>query len=111
MKWQVKIDGKPKQRILVEFDPQGELIIFRGQYSVRNMWIDFSNETHPMDITLDDIQLLLGRVYDAMEKRLRVWEDLDKSFSLIKEIAIPTDESPITIVDNSIYGSPIEEKV
>lgn len=89
MKWQVKIEGKPKQRILVEFDPQGELIIFRGQYSVKNMWIDFSSETYQMDITLEIIQLLLGRVYDAMEKRLKVWEDLDKSFKLIENIAIP----------------------
>ena len=89
MKWQVKIEGKPKQRILVEFDPQGELIIFRGQYSVKNAWVDFSNETHSMDVTLEDIQLLLGRVYDEMEKRLRVWEDLDKSFGLIQNIALP----------------------
>lgn len=91
MEWQVKIEGQNKKRILVEFHPQGEMIIFKGQFSIRNHWVDFSNETHPMDITLEDIQLLLGRVYDSMEKRLKVYEDLDKSFKVIQNIEIPEE--------------------
>ena len=109
MEWQVRIEGHPKQRILVSFDPQGEMILFQGQYSIKNHWIDFSVETHPMEIDLETIQSLIGKVYDTMNKRLEVYEDLNKSFGIIKEIKIEGEElvSPITTVsDNSVYGSP-----
>ena len=107
MEWQVKIEGHPKQRILVSFDPQGEMIIFHGQYSIKNHWVDFSEETHPMEIDLETIQSLIEKVYDTMNKRLEVYEDLDKSFGIIKEIKIEGEELVPTIVtDNSVYGSP-----
>lgn len=109
MEWQVRIEGHPKQRILVSFDPQGEMILFQGQYSIKNHWIDFSSESHPMEIDLETIQSLIEKVYDTMNKRLEVYEDLDKSFGLIKEIKIEGEElMPTPIVsDNSVYGSPI----
>lgn len=108
MEWQVRIEGKPKQRVLVSFDPQGEMIIFNGQYSIRNHWVDFSTETHPMEIDLETIQSLIGKVYDTMNKRLEVYEDLDKSFGIIKEIKIEGEElvPNTTVSDNSVYGSP-----
>ena len=92
MEWQVRIEGHPKQRVLVTFDPQGEMIIFHGQYSIKNHWVDFSTETHPMEIDLETIQSLIGKVYDIMNKRLEVYEDLDKSFGVIKEIKIEGEE-------------------
>ena len=110
MEWQVKIEGHPKQRILVSFDPQGEMIIFHGKYSIKNHWVDFSEETHPMEIDLETIQSLIGKVYDTMNKRLEVYEDLDKSFGIIKEIKIEGEElvpNTITVSDNSVYGSPV----
>jgi hypothetical protein len=88
MEWQVKIEGQTKQRILVTFDPQGELIIFRGQYSIKNNWVDFSTETYPMDASLETIQAKLVSVYKKMVDRLKVYEDLDKSFALIKNVEI-----------------------
>jgi hypothetical protein len=110
MEWQIKIEGQNKKRILVCFDPQGELIIFRGQYSIKNHWIDFSTETHPMEIDLETIQSLIGKVYDSMNKRLEVYDDLNKSFGLIKNIEVQNGELSMTtiVIDNSIYGSPIE---
>jgi len=107
MKWHVRIEGKPKQRILITFDPQGEMILFQGQYSVKNQWIDFSSETHPMEIDLETIQSLIGKAYDTMNKRLEVYEDLDKSFGVIKEIKIPGLVPDGTVTDNSVYGSPV----
>lgn len=110
MEWQIKIEGQSKQRILVNFDPQGELIIFRGQYSIKNKWIDFSSETHSMNIDLETIQELLLKVYEKMDERLKVYDDLAKSFEVIKIVGIEKVESALTtkITDNSIYGSPIE---
>ena len=107
MEWQIRIEGQQKKRILVTFDPQGEMIVFQGQYSIKNHWVDFSTETHPMEIDLETIQSLIGKVYDTMNKRLEVYEDLDKSFGIIKEIKIEGEELVPTIVtDNSVYGSP-----
>jgi len=99
MEWQVKIEGKPKQRILVSFDPQGELIIFRGQYKTsvkdwttndgkRSEWIDFSNEKYSMNINLETIQELLLKVYNVMNERIVIHEDLTKSFEIIKTVEI-----------------------
>lgn len=92
MEWHVKIEGQPKKRILVSFEPQGELIIFKGQYSIKNAWIDFSTETYPMDITIETIQLKLIKVYEKMDERLKVYEDLDKSFGLIKNVEIQSNQ-------------------
>jgi hypothetical protein len=88
MEWQIKIEGQTKQRILVNFDPQGELIIFKGQYSIKNRWVDFSSETHSMSIDLETIQELLLKVYEVMNERLKVYDDLAKSFEVIKMIEV-----------------------
>jgi len=111
MEWQVKIEGQSKQRILVTFDPQGETIIFRGQYSIKNNWIDFSSDTYPMDITLEGIQAKLVKVYNQMNDRLKVYDDLNKSFALIKNVEMRSGEFVSTTdVDNSVHGSPVEDR-
>ena len=110
MQWQIRIEGHQKKRILISFDPQGEMILFQGQYSVRNHWIDFSSESHPMEIDLETIQSLIEKVYDTMNKRLEVYDDLNKSFALIKEIKIAGEElvpTISTVSDNSVFGSPV----
>ena len=113
MEWQVRIEGQNKKRILITFDPQRELIIFRGQYSIKNKWIDFSTETHPMEIDLEAIQSLLVKAYETMNKRLEVYADLNKSFGIIKNVEMRNgdlllnSELVTSISDNSIYGSPI----
>ena len=111
MEWQVKIEGHPKQRILVNFDPQGELIIFKGQYSIKNKWIDFSNESHSIEIDLEIIRSAIERVYVAMNKRLEVYVDLNKTFGVIKEIKIMGEELMTIIVDNSVYGSSVDNTI
>lgn len=99
MEWIVKIEGEPKKRILVSFDPQGELIIFRGQYKVSTSdyvvgnphniyWVDFSTETYQMGIDLERIQEMLLKVYEKMNERIAVHEDLTKSFGVIKTIEV-----------------------
>jgi hypothetical protein len=100
MEWIIKIEGKPKQRILVKFDPQKEMIYFIGQYkpdfktiatveSKSVVWFDFATEEYPMNITLELIQDMLLKVYEKMNERLTIYEDLSKSFEIIKLIEIP----------------------
>jgi len=99
MEWIIKIFNKPKQRILVKFIPQKEQIIFTGQVrlsnnnfvrfdSKTNLWVDFSEEIHPMRIDLETIQELLYKVYEKMNERIKIHEDLSKSFIVINTIEI-----------------------
>jgi hypothetical protein len=113
MEWQVRIEGHNKERILITFEPRREMIFFRGQYSIKNNWITFSVDAHPMEIDLETIQSMISKVYDKMNERLKVYLDLDKSFNIIKEITIEGEELPSsavgTISDNSVFGTPITD--
>ena len=98
MEWQIKIENQPKKRILVNFDPQGEKLHFRGQYKTghkdyvydmkKNYWVDFSQESIEMKTTLEEIQKVIIRVYDKMNERLLVHEDLTKSFDIIGQVEL-----------------------
>ena len=88
MEWNIKIENKPDQRILVVFEPKYERIDFIGQRRVKMTWITFSEETHPMNIDLETIQDLLLKVYKKMNERIEVHDDLINSFGLIKLIEI-----------------------
>ena len=89
MEWKVEIEGKTNQRILVKFDPKNELIIFIGQYKPHNKeWVDFSEESYSMDITLETIQELLFKVYQKMKERLDAYLNIAEGFKVIKLIEI-----------------------
>jgi hypothetical protein len=112
MEWKVTIEDKPNQRILVRFDPLNEMIHFIGQYKPHNKeWYDFSEETHVMDIDLETLQDLMTKVYNKMKERLVAYDNVAGGFTIIKEIKIQSEESvPITVSDNSVYGSPVENE-
>ena len=98
MEWKIIIEGEAKKRILVNYDPLKETITFKGQYKSggkdyvydmkTNYWVDFSTETLPMNVTLEDIQKVIVRVYDKMNERLTVHEDLTKSFGIIQQVEL-----------------------
>lgn len=89
MEWIVKITDKPNQRIVVRFVPKDELVCFIGQYKPHNgSWIDFTEETHPMDIDLNQIQNMLFICFDIMNKRLDAYTNISDGFKVIKEIEI-----------------------
>jgi len=92
MYWIVKIENKPNQRIMIKFDPIKEMLYFIGQYRIRVMWIDFSQEEYSMNITLEVIQELLFKVCEKMNERVRVHDDLNKSFNAIGVIEMPKEE-------------------
>ena len=105
MEWIIHIEGKKDQRILITFEPMSESIRFVGQYKplakdtrIKDfkagfIWVDFSEEMHSMEIDLETLKEYISKVYDKMEERLKVHEDLSKTFSVFKSIEIAETEA------------------
>jgi hypothetical protein len=55
------------------------------------IWHNFSEEQCPMDTNLETITELIFKVYEKMEKRISVYEDLSKTFNAFGEIEIPEE--------------------
>ncbi len=92
MEWIVKIDNKPKFRILVKYKPLDDLLVFYGQYKINNLdWIDFSVYEVNKNVDLDTIQSTMIKVYNQLEERVTVYENLSEGFSYIKRIEVMKD--------------------
>jgi hypothetical protein len=104
MEWIIKIEGKKDRRILITFDPLRESIIVTGQFkpSAKDMvnadikngfiWVNVSEDMRSMDTDLTQLQAIITSVYDQMEKRLIVQEDLAKVFTVFKAIKIKEED-------------------
>ena len=99
MEWIVRIEKTPEiedekdQRIRIVFNPMVETIHFYGEVKLKNRqkiseWVVFSEDTYPMKITLDMLQLKMGLVVADMRKRLKEYENIEKGFTVLKWIAI-----------------------
>ena len=109
MEWKVTIENKPNQRILVRFDPMNEMIHFIGQYKPHNKeWFNFSEEIHSMEIDLETLQDMMTKAYNKMKERLVAYNNVAEGFTIIKEVKIQSEELVPTIIDYSVYGSPVE---
>jgi hypothetical protein len=107
MEWIIHIEGKKDQRILITFEPTRESIRFVGQYKplakdirIKDfkagfIWVDFSEEMHSMEIDLETLKEYISKVYDKMEERLKIYEDLSKTFAVFKSIEIAETEGEI----------------
>jgi len=103
MEWIIHIEGKNDRRIMICFEPLKESIQFIGQFKplakdtiIKDLkagfiWSDISEETHSMDIDLETLKEYISKVYDKMEERLKVHEDLSKTFTVFKKIEIKED--------------------
>ena len=98
MEWIVKIEKTPDnenevlQRIRIQFSPMTESIFFYGEARVKNnQWHVFSEETHSMYITLNELQECMEKVVLKMRERLQEYENLAKGFTVLKEVAFKTD--------------------
>lgn len=94
MEWKVGIEKTPdveneiQQRIRIQFSPMTESILFYGEAKVKNnLWDVFSEATHPMEITLEQLQEQMQIVVLEMRKRLKEYENLAKGFSVLKWVA------------------------
>jgi hypothetical protein len=101
-KWIVEIENKPNQRIIVIYNPLEDKLEFYGQYKMRNEWVNFSVET-TNNLTLDMIQEKLLSIAETMDMRVKTYEDLQKSFALIKKIEIIV-ETQNNIDQDQVYG-------
>lgn len=91
MEWIIKIEKKPTLRIKVKFDPKSELIYFIGQHKTNLNWTDFSEESTPMKTDFVKIQEILFKVYEKLNERFIVYEDLSKTFHEFNVIEIKED--------------------
>jgi len=99
MEWKVKIEKNPDiederdQRIRINFNPILELIHVYGEVKVKNNeWVVFSQDSHKMEITLEQLQEKMEAVVLVMRKRLIEYENLNKGFSVLKWVAFEENE-------------------
>jgi hypothetical protein len=88
---------------MICFEPLKESIRFIGQFKplakdtiIKDLkagftWSDISEEMHSMDMDLDTLKEYISKVYDKMEERLKVQDDLSKTFTVFKKIEIKED--------------------
>ena len=99
MEWIVKIEKTPdvenevEQRIRIVFNPMSENISLFGEAKLKNRlktieWFVFSEDSHEMVITLEQLQEKMATVVLEMRKRLIEYKNLDKGFSVLKWIGI-----------------------
>lgn len=93
MKWNVDIGEDGEKRIKVVFEPKTESVIFIGQYHQpkTNLWTDFVEEKVSMNFDLETLQTYLAVVSKKLDKRIAVFDDLSKSFKIIRNIEIQED--------------------
>ena len=92
MEWIVKIEAEKDQRIRVTFNPVMELIHFFAEKRINNKWHIFSQDTHGIEITLEQLQKKMGDVVTQMRTRLKEYNNVAEGFSVIKEIAFLEDQ-------------------
>ena len=88
---------------MICFEPLKESLRFIGQFKplakdtiIRDLkagfiWVDISEDVHSMDIDLETLKEYISKVYDKMEERLKVQDDLSKTFTVLKKIEIKED--------------------
>jgi Ser-tRNA(Ala) deacylase AlaX len=101
MEWIVNIVSRPRQRILVKYDPKQEFVFFIGQYKTKSSdfaitqnptWVDFHTEgfaiTPLSTPSLEVTQEMLLRVINEMDKKIKIHEELRETFETVKIIEI-----------------------
>jgi len=87
MNWIIKIEEEKNQRIRVEFEPLLRKINIFGEARVKNnQWTVFSEDSHDMKISLEQLQEKIETVVLEMRKTLIEYENLDKGFTVLKWI-------------------------
>jgi hypothetical protein len=93
MKWLTKITDKPKQQITIIFLPKEEKLLFIGQYkTANNVVIDFVEKIISIvDIDLEQIKDIFYEISVTLDSRIETYEELNKTFKIIKEIDFKKD--------------------
>lgn len=89
MEWEIKVEDKPKERLLIKYRPIYGVIEIIGQYRIRNQWTDFSiSDCTIADINLESLQEALADTLNDLKTQIEKYEDLEKTFKAIGSITI-----------------------
>lgn len=110
MNWKIKLTGRPRQKVLITFDPFNEMVQFSGLYKLdkTSTWVVFVDRILPAkDIISDEyITNNILDIYDKMKPKIELYEKFSNVISNIKEVEIDGDE---LVKDNDEIIEPISE--
>lgn len=96
MEWIVKIIGEDikNQRIVVNYNPIDQSISFTGEYKTSGQWQKFTKVFHidSNEPSIEEMQEVMEKVVVDLRIRIAEHENLDKGFSVIKEIELLTED-------------------
>ncbi len=93
MEWEIKVENKPKERLLAKYRPIYGVVEIFGQYRIKNQWTDFSlAECAIVDISLENLQKALADALKELEIQVAKYEDFEKTFKAIGSISIEEPE-------------------
>lgn len=91
MKWTIKIVNSIDEKIEVEYQPLQDVLVFTGKYKAKNnVWTDFCVEqmnVESSEISLSDIQKILGKICGKLKQREEVYINLSEGFKYITDIS------------------------
>ncbi len=88
MEWIISIENKPKERIVVIFDPLRKELLFNGQHRFKNEWYNFVIVKHDINVNTEEIQNTLLETYEKLKALLESYADITEIFKEIKTIEI-----------------------
>lgn len=91
MRWTVKIDDGGYEKIEIEYHPLEDKLVFIGKYKAKNnVWSEFCFEqmnVESSEISLSEIQKILGKIYDKLKQREEIYSNLNEGFKYITNIS------------------------
>lgn len=104
----IKIIGKSRIRMTVDFNPFGEIITLYGRYLLKNgVWTVFNQIDIPTDnLTEKTIIEIIPEFYSALKIKIEKYENAIKVFSNINEIEIvgePKDNEEFESIEDDIH--------
>ena len=117
MNWKIKLTGRPRQKVLITFDPFNEMVQFSGWYKLdkTTTWVMFVDKILPASDMISDkfITINILDIYDKMKPKIESYERFSNILSTMKginacvEIEIDGDELEKD-TDDLIVGKPID---
>lgn len=99
----IKIEGKPNQRIVVNFDPINVKLIFQGEFKPHNKeWIVFDiYDTKDLNEILDDelnfkteeVLRIIESLLIILDKKVKLYDALNEGFKPMKQNGIELTEN------------------
>jgi len=94
MRWTIYIEDKPNTKIIVTYLPLEDLIVFTGEFKLKNSrWIEFTKESvSSIDINLAGIQSLFSKTSTKLIERIDKYNDLNSTFNVLDTIKIEEED-------------------